>query len=213
MKQIALIGLIVLGNNFLFCQSDTLQREWSNDKKQIVAFSYNWPPFVPQFKRPKFNEGRDILYGEYGVSGIYYKLNTFGNLSAIYERYLGDDITFTANLSYLQASQKWELFVDENSPHHFIQRVHFFRVMTGIQLDYVRNRHGAYFFTAELGMNYAWNNAGKFGHIVPSYKGAMLAFQIWVFGANLNFTENLLFRFCLGFGTRGIFELGFGYRF
>ncbi|MCL2682021.1 MAG: hypothetical protein FWE63_00880 [Bacteroidales bacterium] len=222
MKQIVLTGLIILGNNFLFCQSDTPEKELTSERKQAITISYNPLPMIGLYNNLHLRHTNEkspdgikfgLVLGEFGVKGVFYELKKSGMFSVAYGRQLSKEITLTASLSYLQLSQKWDLYIDENSPHYFTERFHLFLVMPGMQFDYIREKNVALFSAIEVGINYLWHDIGGFEDVLVPQKRTSFAFQIWVSGFDVIFMDRFRARFCLGFGTKGLLEFGLGYRF
>ncbi|MDR0438029.1 MAG: hypothetical protein LBH22_06990 [Bacteroidales bacterium] len=219
MKQIILIGLIILVSSSLFGQSteqtDTLPRV----KKQIVSLSYS-PMFLSGQLKPLLDDINSygkfgVIRGEYGVKAVYYGYENSGLFSLAYGRYIHKKIFLTMNLSYQQIWRKWDLYVDANSPHYFTERFHQIQVMPEVRYNYITTKDGSasLFLAAGVGLNHIHNNVGKFGDIISSRKGESLAYQVWLFGFQGKPIENIILHLHLGFGTRGFLEFGLGYRF
>jgi hypothetical protein len=118
------------------------------------------------------------------------------------------------NFAHQRIWRNWDLYVDVNSPHYFTERFHQFQIMPEIRYNWFVPRDGTSVFSGVgFGLNYLHQNVGEFGDIIPSRKGASLAYQVWIFGLHGKLVENLVLRLCFGFGTRGFLEFGLGYQF
>jgi len=226
MKQATILLLIIFGNNFLFCQSDISQIELHREKKQTVTLSYsqmimgNFNDLFANFhldytdRSTSNNQRYGVVRGEFGVKAVFYRHDNLGTFSVAYGRHLTKKIMLTASLSYMHFSRKWDLYVDANSPHYFTERFHLFQFMPEVQYNYLTTKDGStsLFLAAGLGIAQMHNNVGRFGDVITSKKGANLAYQVWLFGLQGK-VEDVIINFRLGHGTRGILELGLGYRF
>jgi hypothetical protein len=220
MKQTVLIGLIIFGSCSLFGQSTeqtTLPPSWKNN---IVTFSYSpvlrfmlpMTTFLDSIS-PPYNSEFGVIRGEFGIRGVYYQYENSGIFSLAYGRHIHERVVLAMNFTYQQVSRKWDLYVDAHSPHHFTERFHHFQLMPEIRYHYVKVRGASLFLGAGIGLNYSHHNVGRFGDVIPSRKDIGWAFQFWPFGFHGEPIENLVIRFCIGIGTRGVFEFGVGYRF
>jgi len=222
-KRATILALFILGHNLLFCQSEASQTELMRKNKHIVAISYSLLPitstdnlFTPHLNsayRDSVSPRYGIVFGEFGVEGIFFRYTGSSIFSAVYGQHLTKKLTLMLNFSYQSFSRDWHLYVDANSPHYFTE--HFYRVqmMPELQFDYIRTERAIISSSFGMGVNYLWNNTGGFDDIVVSRKGANLVYQIWFVGVNASFTDHFGIRFGLGYGTRGVVELGFAYRF
>jgi len=214
MKYIVIICfLVVLGIHSLFGQSISEINALQSDKKQTISLSYS-PIDINMIRYSLSYNKFDVVLGEFGVKGVVYKPHTSGIFTVGYSRAIKERITVTLNLSYQQIWRKWDLYVDVNSPHYYTERFHVFQVLPEVRYDYVKRKAVALFLSTGIGVNYFYNTRGAYGDVIASYKRAILGYQIWFLGLEVNPVENLVL--CMksvGFGTIGFFEFGLGYRF
>ncbi|MCL2413812.1 MAG: hypothetical protein FWC94_00965 [Bacteroidales bacterium] len=218
MRQIVLSALIIFGSYSLFGQSVSDTAILQKGKEQAVFFSYS-PTWALAFRfiddifatRP----GHSVIFGEYGVKGVVYFPRTVGLFNLAYERSITNRLSWRVNLAYMQIRQKWDLYVDESSPHFFTERIHSFQLVPEIRFDYVKRRDVSLFMSGGLGLHYFHNSVGRFGDIIEPNSGFGLGFQIWLLGLEVAMIDSFVFRLnTLGFGTLGgVIEFGFGYRF
>ena len=218
MKKIMVIGLIILGRFSLMGETISQIDVANNEKKQTVFLS--WSPIgmskkVIEVLDPFAVNNFDVITGEYGVRAVVYNPQRMtGLFIASYEYSLDERTSFRLNLGYQTFLRKWDLYINEFSPHYFNERFHFFQLMPEVKYNYVHRKRANLFLSGGLGLNYLHNTRGRYSDIIEDHGGFGLGFQVWLLGLEIKPAENVVIRLnTIGYGTLGVMEFGLGYRF